>query len=341
MAENRKRIFVHDYMGGWLDRGIPLFTRNLVAAFQDAGWDVRSVRASSMQRRWPRLVNHLLGAFFEQLVAPILWRLARADAVIYPYNAMPLVDVICRRAYIVIHDTMAFQFEAPFYTRLYYKTIYFFVRRSKRQIFTVSEQEVDRLRSFGFQENKISVIRNSFGIFRRCVRDVRATTGERNWKDNSVLLCTGTAPTKDLPCVFERLLPAVLAGGWEVEIMGLGGGTVQTFREKNGTLQKAKILERLTDKEVAQAYLRNRVIWVHSRQEGFGRCVVEGRLAGRAVVCSDIPEFARLMDRGVYLYKSAEELLLCLQRARTDTIPEHYEGYDDGAALSEALLAFE
>ena len=337
MRVRHRRIFVHDYMGGWLDRGIPLFTRNLAVGLQEGGWTVKSLRAWGMQRKWPRLINHILGALCEQCLSPILWRIMRADVAIFPYNAMPIVDVFSKRVHVVIHDTMAFQFYAPWYTRVYYRVIYFLMMRSGRPVFTVSEQEVSRLREFGFRKNTIKVLPNSFVLFRRLVEASRCRLDVREVKRNSVLLCTGPAPTKDLQRMLSELLPAVLDANWEVEVLGLGDYVARGLSEQEWVLRRATVLGRLSDQEVAEAYLRNRIIWVHSRQEGFGRCLVEGRLAGRPVVCSDIPEFKRLADSGVYLYKDVGQLLSLLEQAAMDCTLEVYQVYDDKTALMDAL----
>lgn len=333
-----KTLFVHDYMGGWLDRGIPLYTRNLVKSLRKAGWNVRTLSASSAQRTWPRPINHLLGALAEQLVSPLVWRLTGAQAAIYPYNAMPIVDVFSRRAHIVIHDVMAFQFPAPAYTRLYYRLVYFFVRKTRRPIFTVSPIEIERLRAFGFRDNPIALIPNSFELFRDLVRE-QPSTAPHNTVHRHLLLCTGRAPTKDLPVVWRVLLPAVLRAGWQVDVLGLAG--LQSGDETwAGTLDLpdgVHVLPRLSDVEVVQAYQRASVVWVHSRQEGFGRCIVEGRLSGRPVVCSNIPEFRQLADDGVTVYDDEAGMLAALEAARSHPFRAEYTAYEDFAHIAEAF----
>jgi glycosyltransferase involved in cell wall biosynthesis len=335
-----RTLFVHDYMGGWLDRGIPLYTRNLVKSLRKGGWQVRVLTAHGAQRTWPRPLNHLLGALTEQLVSPLVWRLLGARAAIYPYNAMPIVDVFSRRAHIVIHDVMAFEFPAPAYTRLYYRLVYYFVRKTRRPIFTVSPLEIERLRAFGFQDNPIHLIPNSFELFRDLVANQPDARPQRHTSGRGkVLLCTGRAPTKDLPAVWHQLLPAVLRAGWEVEVMGLAGLRADDASWAGSLVVPAgaTVLPRLTDEEVVAAYRRSDVVWVHSRQEGFGRCVVEGRLAGRPVVCSDIPEFRQLADASVSTYGEEEDLLAALRLAAQAERPEEYTAYQDFAQIAGAF----
>lgn len=337
MADETNAVFIYDYMGGWLDRGIPLYTRSLAMAFAESGWTVRIFRALRIQRHLPKFVNHMLGAFCEQIIAPIFWRCTGATVAIFPYNAMPLIDIFSKRAHIVIHDTMTFEFKSPLYTRLYYRVIYHFIRRARRPIFTVSGQEVARLREFGFVNNEIHVLPNGFGIFRNYVTSARNTLSQAEPRSRGILLCTGIAPTKDFLEVARTLLPLAISSGWRVEIFGLGSSRDVLSKHHPSIAAKVKLLGQLSDRQVAEAYVRNSVIWVHSLKEGFGRCVVEGRLAGRPVVCSDIPAFARIADRGVYLYTSSSEFLTALQRAEIDSVPTVYSGYDDIKALRNAI----
>ena len=79
----------------------------------------------------------------------------------------------------------------------------------------------------------------------------------------------------------------------------------------SGQLQ---VCGRLSDAEVARAYRSHAVVWVHSLREGFGRCVVEGRLAGARVLATDIAEFAELRDGDVYLYKNPAGFFTDLDR---------------------------
>jgi hypothetical protein len=104
------------------------------------------------------------------------------------------------------------------------------------------------------------------------------------------------------------------------------------------TSGQLRVCGRLSDREVAHEYRSHTVIWVHSLREGFGRCVVEGRLAGRRVICTDIPEFAGLRDADVYFYKDPNEYMTTLDRLVHMQSPiGPYEGYSYRALLRSAI----
>ena len=77
---------------------------------------------------------------------------------------------------------------------------------------------------------------------------------------------------------------------------------------------------------------------MHSLREGFGRCVVEGRLAGCRVICSDIAEFAVLRDGAVHVYRNAGEFMAMIERIASmppPTMP--YAGYPYRTLLRAAV----
>ena len=104
------------------------------------------------------------------------------------------------------------------------------------------------------------------------------------------------------------------------------------------TSGQLRICGQLSDRDVAAEYQKHEIIWVHSLREGFGRCVVEGRLAGSRVICTNIPEFAELTDGDVYLYKDATEFKGALDRlVKTGTPIGPYDGYPYRALLRSAI----
>jgi hypothetical protein len=105
---------------------------------------------------------------------------------------------------------------------------------------------------------------------------------------------------------------------------------------------KLKLCGQLSDAEVAAEYLEHDITWVHSLREGFGRCVIEGRLAGSRVVCSNIPEFStqrdEMHDREIYLYNDPADFMATLDRlAHTATPPAPFDGYPYRAMLRSAI----
>ena len=327
------KIFVHDYMGGWLDRGIPLYTRNLIKTLRGCHFNVVTISASGLQRKWPRSVNHVLGAITEQIISPVMWRLRGASVAVYPYNSMPLLDILSRRTLIVIHDVMAFKFNTKLYTRYYYSLIYYFLRKARKPIYTVSLLEVERLKEFGFVDNQIGVLPNSFAGF--CEEQAKLVNkygdggGECNNNSLKILLCSGRGRQKNLPWVWRNLMPMAIEKFQSIEVLGLAGKRSQDCEWLGVDCidQKVKILPGLSDVQVAETYYFSDIVWLHSLEEGFGRCLVEGRFAGKRIVCNDIPEFRALADDSVFFYKDENDFIDAVDRALVSPKPSLYEKY--------------
>jgi glycosyltransferase involved in cell wall biosynthesis len=329
-------------MGGWLDRGIPLYTRNLIETLRLGGFEVIELRAFAFQRQLPRLVNHILGTLVEQFISPFYWRIRGAIFAIYPYNSIAILDVLNRNTLVVIHDAAAFEFKlhSKMATRWYYRVVYGCLHLAGKPIYTVSEIEVERLSAFGFGYAPIGILPNSFDAFLELLAEVRQDVRKENvFGPFDVMLCTGFDPQKDHLTALLGLLPRLLDRGWKVAVFGL-----QTTQESISEIcphpafaGQVKILPRLSDSEVARFYLASRIIWVHSLREGFGRCVVEGRLAGKPVVGSRIPEFERLLDPSVYLYEDPQSFDAAFDRANADSEPGPYIRYEYRSRILNAL----
>jgi hypothetical protein len=178
---------------------------------------------------------------------------------------------------------------------------------------------------------------NTFYTFERFMR----ASKRKPVSAPSLLLCTGSTANKDLETVVADHLPKALAAGFRVSILGLHKASdaprlasLQSFMA-SGQLQ---VCGRLSDRAVARAYRSHDIVWVHSLREGFGRCLVEGRLAGARVICTHIPEFAALRDDAVHLYKNAAEFMATLERlVRMQAPPAGYDGYPYRELLRNAV----
>jgi hypothetical protein len=101
-----------------------------------------------------------------------------------------------------------------------------------------------------------------------------------------------------------------------------------------------KLCGQLTDKQVAKEYQGHSIVWVHSLREGFGRCVVEGRLAGARVICTNISEFVELRDDDVCLYNDPADFLQKLEHLRhMESSPRPYASYPYREFLRAAVGA--
>ena len=72
-------ILVNDFIGGVLDRGIPLYVRNLIEGLQEESFRVSVVRAPALCRKLPRNVFYMLAVAVEQTLLPLIGLVLRSD----------------------------------------------------------------------------------------------------------------------------------------------------------------------------------------------------------------------------------------------------------------------
>jgi hypothetical protein len=212
------------------------------------------------------------------------------------------------------------------------------VKWRNAEVFTISEISRQRMIESGlFGRGAITLLPNTFYAFERLLR------GETPARQPAILLCTGSTANKDLETVVADYLPAVMARGWRVSIFGLHkAGDMPKFDSLQSFVRSGqlRLCGQLSDRQVADEYRAHTITWVHSLREGFGRCVVEGRLAGGRVIATDIPEFAALRDSDVYLYKDAAAFMSVLDRvAQMDASALDASALDASALDASALDA--
>lgn len=328
-------ILVNDFIGGALDRGIPLYVRNLIDGLREEGFRVRVVRAPTLCRRLPRGLFYLLAVIVEQLALPVIGFCRRADVTIYPYNSIAILDVWTGRGRIVVHDLEQLNRPASF-SKLYYLACYRAVKRRGAPMFTISGISRQRLIESGlFGGGPITILPNTFYAFERLLR------GDAPPRKAAILLCTGSTANKDLETLVAEYLPKLLAAHYSVSVLGLHKAAdlprLEPLREFIAAGQ-LRLCGLLSDAEVAREYRSHAIAWVHSLREGFGRCVVEGRLAGCRVAATDIPEFDGLRDGEVSLYRNAAEFMAIVDRLSHDgAAAAPYAGYLYRALLRQAL----
>jgi hypothetical protein len=328
-------ILVNDFIGGVLDRGIPLYVRNLIDGLRKEGFRVGVVRAPAFCRKLPRSLFYLIAVVVEQTLLPLIGLCLRAEKTIYPYNSVAVADLLTGRGRIVVHDLEQLNRPASF-SKLYYLCCYRAVKWRNAPVFTISEISRQRMISSGlFGRGAITLLPNTFYAFERLLR------GAAPARQPAILLCTGSTANKDLETVVADYLPAVMAQGWRVSIFGLHkAGDMPKFDSLQRFIGSGqlRLCGQLSDLQVADEYRAHAIIWVHSLREGFGRCVVEGRLAGGHVIATDIPEFSALRDNDVHLYKDAAAFMSILDRvAHTDAPTSPYSGYPYRELLRDAV----
>lgn len=330
-------ILINDFIGGYLDRGMPLYVRNLIDGLREEKFRVTVLRAPAFCRRLPRNLFYILAVLFEQTVPPLVGLILRADLTLYPYNSVAAADLLTKRGRIVVHDLE--QLNRPVSpSKAYYLACYRAIKRLNSPIFTISRLSRQRLvDSNKFGRGAITILPNTFYTFERLVH---LEPREREPK-KSVLLCTGSTPNKDLVTVATEYLPKVLASGFQISVLGLHKASdAPRLAALEQYLQtgQLRLCGQLSDRQVASAYRNHDIVWVHSLREGFGRCVVEGRLAGCRVICTNIEEFAELRDADVHLYDGISDFLPMLEQlAETATPIGPYSSYPYRELLRNAI----
>jgi hypothetical protein len=330
-------ILINDFIGGVLDRGMPLYVRNLIDGLNEEGFRVSVVRAPRICRKLPRSFFYVITVLVEQTVLPLLGLIRRADLTLYPYNSVAMIDLLTRRGRIVVHDLEQLN-RGLSPSKVYYLVCYRAIRWLNHPIFTISALSRARIGESGlFGCGLVTILPNTFYAFERLLR---AAAPYREAK-NSLLLCTGSTANKDLEGVTADYLPKLLERGFRVSVFGLHKVTdasrLAAFSSYLDSGQ-LRLCGQLSDAEVAVEYKKHEIVWVHSLREGFGRCVVEGRLAGSRVICTAIPEFAELQDGDVYLYGDPIEFMAMLERlVATDTPIGPYSGYPYRELLRSAI----
>ncbi|HEX4409864.1 MAG TPA: glycosyltransferase [Xanthobacteraceae bacterium] len=331
------QILINDFIGGVLDRGMPLYVRNLIDGLREEGFGVRAIRAPAICRKLPRNLFYVFAILVEQFFLPLMSLVWRADLTLYPYNSVSVIDLLRRRGRIVVHDLE--QLNRPMSpSKAYYLACYRAIRWLNRPVFTISKLSRERLSASElFGHGAITILPNTFYAFERFA----AAADPPREPKTSILLCSGSTANKDLETVIGSYLPQVLAAGYRVAILGLHkANDAARFAPLDTYLRSGQLrmLGQLTDAEVAAEYRKHEIVWVHSLREGFGRCVVEGRLAGGRVICTDIPEFAELRDADVHLYADANAFMTTLDDlVQADTPIGSYTAYPYRALLRSAI----
>jgi glycosyltransferase involved in cell wall biosynthesis len=170
----------------------------------------------------------------------------------------------------------------------------------------VSRTTLRHLQSFGYREKTSSFIPN-------CVQPGPASSAcgpLPGWNGELFLLAVAQhRRNKNLDlllCSFSRLLASGLVPrAARLVIVGMPGPETPKLRalaQQLGLTSRIDFLEGLSEAELQWCYGHCAAVVSPSSIEGFGLPVVEGRLAGCRVVCSDIPAFRELTGPQVHLF---------------------------------------
>ena len=300
-----KRVLVFNFFAGVMERGIPLYTQNLAECMRRVGIEPVELRCPAWLRRWPRPALNVAFVLFEQIVAPVLGLLRGCSLAVYPYNSVSLVDSLLGRAVLVVHDLIPNRRHnlAARYICVT-QTVH---RRIGGRICAASEHTLTHLRRLAaFKRCSLALWSNPFYSF-QSANAWRTVSPRDSGGPPRVLLCSGMGRYKDYSGALRLFARSAALQGAELRVMGFGDDASLALRRVQrlppDVRRRITVLPRLTLKDLITEYVACDVVWVHSKKEGFGRCVVEGRLSGRPVVASDIGAFRKFASFGVHLYR--------------------------------------
>jgi len=300
-----KRVLVFNFFAGVMERGIPLYTQNLAECMRRVGLEPVELRCPAWLRGWPRPARNVAFVLFEQIVAPILGVLRGCSLAVYPYNSVSVVDSLLGRAVLVVHDLIPNR-------RHNLAARYICVTQTVHRwvggtICAASEHTLTHLRRLAaFKHCSLALWSNPFYSF-QSANAWSTVSPRKSGGPPRVLLCSGIGRYKDYGGALRLFARSAVLQGAELRVMGFGDDSPLALRRvlrlPPDIRRRITVLPRLTLKDLITEYVASDVVWVHSKKEGFGRCIVEGSLSGRPVVASDIGAFRKFASFGVHLYR--------------------------------------
>ena len=334
-----KRVLVFNFFAGVMDRGIPLYTQNLAECMRRVGFDPIEIRCPVWLRRQPRWVRNVAFVLFEQIFAPMLGWLRGCSLAVYPYNSVSIADSLLGRAVMVVHDLIPNR-------RHNLAARYICVAQTVHRwiggrVCAASEHTLTHLRRLpAFKRCPLALWSNPFYSFESALAWRTASAPRSEGGPLRVLLCSGMGRYKDYSGALRLFARSAALQGAELRVVGFGAdaalATRRVQRLPADVRSRITVLERLTLKDLITEYVASDVVWVHSQKEGFGRCIVEGRLSGRPVVASDIGAFRKFVPFGVQLYRG-EEFDAAVSRALEHEPTLHLSPVDYHAPLEAAV----
>lgn len=187
---------------------------------------------------------------------------------------------------------------------------------SARRITAISQATLSEIKSINNSaKHKCTVIHNP-------IRNLRPQSNNDFSHKTTIILHQGTKPHKNL----ERVIEAI--DEMEVKLLILGPMTEGQKQLAEGKHIDYKFFYDLTYDEVMKLYGESDIVSFPSLYEGFGMPVIEGQMAMRPVVTSDIP----------VLHEVAGDGALFVNPNSTEEIREAFQTLIDDQTLRAALV---
>ena len=309
MPHNQPLVLFADFFGTVKARGIAAYVRDLEVIAGEVGARTLTLRAPAWVRRQPQAVQNLLMVLHEQLVVPAHALLRRPDLIVFPYNSGSFLLSLSPRTVCVIHDLIPYRARHRG-SRLAFAYVACSARwhaRLGRRFVAVSPFTARTLRGVPrFARSPVTLIPNCF----TALPAASTVSAPRR----RVTLISGVGPNKAFAEALSLLAAADQGSraGLEIDVVGFGPehpratAIVEEARARGLRLPPITVHPLLPRAELDRLIAGNAVTWAHTRAEGFGRVVVEGRAAGRPVVMSRLPVFRPLADAFTFSYANGE-----------------------------------
>jgi len=347
----RPSILVADFFGTAKERGIAAYVRDFeVIANQSAS--VTLLQAPPWVKRQSVTVQNLLLVLHEQIVVPLHALFRCPDLIIYPYNSSSLLLALSRRTICVIHDLIPYRSRtrASGWAYLYVACSTRWHAKLGRRLVAVSPFTERLLTSLErFRKCEVIYIPNCFSTMTDAIDPRTLPPPQRR-----VTLISGSGPNKAFSEAIA-LMASTTADprfeGLSFDIVGFGpeharaSELIAEATQQGLKLPPIQVHPLLPRAELDALLSDNSVTWAHSHAEGFGRTVVEGRMAGRPVVMSRLAVFKPLEDPFTFTYRNGEPqhfrdalhaALTAIERTRPYQVVEELRA--DAMAGLEALL---
>jgi hypothetical protein len=319
------KILINNLFDGVLQRGIVNYTRNLNFCLIKMGHNIKIVDSKFIpfSTNMPRIIFNVTFVLYEQFILPLIGIFYAK--IIYPYNSSSMIlSIFSSKQILVIHDFIPYSKKySP--SLLYLRCTVFIHSFFKRDVaFITPKIEQEAIQRGLFLNSKRYVIPNCFFEIENLLKQKK----DSKFNFEYVLLCSGLSENKDLKGALNLL--KLISN--EVRVIILGAPNFKIEENLNHSLV---ILDQLLIEEVASYYRNAKFVWVHSQSEGFGRSIVEARLAGKAVLASAIPEFLEQSSENVYFYHDSSEFVEAWEMADKPVQENNYTcEYNENAKLS-------
>lgn len=325
------RVLIFNFFGDVMHRGIPLYAADIAEAMRRVGIEPIELRCPRWFRRAPRSIRNVLFAFYEQIVAPIARLVRGCSLTVYPYNSAGIVDALLGRSVLVIHDLISNNLENRSAAAVYIRVTQQIHRQLGRRICAASPLTLDQLRRIAaFKRCTLHLWSNAFYSFEAALnRSGHLETTEsheaRDPRRPRVMLCSGLGPNKDYGGALKLFAASAVLADAELHVVGFGRDASVARRRlqrfPDAVARRVIVHDSLEVEDLVEEYRAADMVWVHSRNEGFGRSLMEGRLSGKPVVATDIRAFRKHVAPGVYLYADADFDEVVLRALTADAPP--------------------